>query len=119
MLTICSAKNLQNVGLKKGEMIFLLSNNTFDIVPLVFAALCLGCQISCLPTVCSQSEYEYFMSITNPNYVICDLEFVPILKDYFTNLKRNVPFFTVDGQHEESVEINSLFEQTNEDPYFE
>lgn len=117
-ITIRAAKNLQNIGCQKGQVIFLLSNNTDDMVPLVFAALCLGCQISSLPTVCSKSEYEYFLSIMNPHFVFCDLELQPILKECLEHLEINAKFFTFDGQNSESIAVETLFD-VDPDKHFE
>lgn len=117
--TICAANNLRKLGFEKGKMIFLLTNNTVDIVPLVFAALCLGCQISSLPTVCSKAEYEYFWSITNPQFIFCDLELQPTLKECRENLKSNADIFTFDGQIDDSIAVDTLFRKTETDPYFE
>lgn len=117
--TICAANNLQKLGFEKGKMIFLLTNNMVDIVPLVFAALCLGCQISSLPTVCSKEEYEYFWSITNPQFIFCDLELQPTLKECRENQKSNADIFTFNGQIDDSIAVDTLFRKTETDPYFE
>lgn len=108
-LTIHAIRNLRNFGCRKGQVIFLLTNNTADIAPLVFAALCLGCPIACLPTCCSQAEYLYFLSFSKPEIVFCDLTFQPMLKECLEQLEIDAKYFTFDGQTDGTHSINSLF----------
>lgn len=112
-------KNFQKFGFKESQILFFLTNNTADVSPLVFAGLCLNCQISSLPTCCSQMEYEYYLNIAKPDFVFCDLKFYSTLKECLTKLKINAKIFTFDGQTDESIPMGIFFQKLDEDWIFE
>lgn len=113
-------KNLQNLGFKKGQLIFFFTSNTDQIVPLLFAALCLGCPITSIPTCCTKKESEYFLKITNPMFVVCDVEYRSMLRECLANQKNTAAFFTFGDQaDEQSIPINILFEKTDSNSFIE
>lgn len=117
-LTIRVAKRLRSAGFEKDQVIFFLTNNSEDIAPLVFAAMCLGCPVASLPSFHSKLEYLQHLSAVKPKYVFCDLEYYDMLKDCLCTLKLGAKFFTFGGQIEKSTSISDLFEMDNMDSYF-
>lgn len=117
--TVRAAMNLQKFGCERGRRIFLFSNNITDLAPLTFAAICLGCPLAPLVTSSSQSECEYFMSITKTEFAICELKFYPMLKRCFANLNINAKIFTIDGQAGDSISAELLFDSMDNELDFE
>ncbi|XP_031624717.1 4-coumarate--CoA ligase 2-like [Contarinia nasturtii] len=118
-LTIRAAKKFQHYGFKKGQLIFVLTDNSADVPPLVFAALCLGCVVTSLPLCYTKLEYSQYFSIVRPNYVICDLKFYVTLNECFMDLSIvDVEFFTFDGHLDETHPIEKIFEGNDSDLYF-
>ncbi|KAJ6636078.1 Membrane-bound alkaline phosphatase, partial [Pseudolycoriella hygida] len=118
-LTICAAQNLRKLGFVKGQVILFLTNNSVETVPLLFAALYLGCQISSLPTICSKVEFQYFCTIFSPHYIFCDLELQPMLQECSNNIKSKAKYFTFDGQSDTSIAVDTLFHKNASELYLE
>lgn len=119
MLTVRAAKNLQRFGCVRGQKIFIRIDNVPEIVPIIFGAVCLGCPIVSIIEIASQAECEYFLNITKPKFAICHLISHQMLRECFTNLEINAKIFTADGQADDSIPIQSLFESVDDDNYFE
>lgn len=117
-LTIRIAKRLRSVGLERGEVVFFLTENTADIPALVFAALCLGCVITARRSSSSKLEHVRYLTVVKPKYVFCDLEHYNMMKECLIDLKIQAKFFTFDGQIDESILVNDLFEVDDMDSYF-
>lgn len=118
-LTVRAATNLQQFGCKRGSKIFVFSDNHVDMPPLIFAAICLGCPLVPLMFTLSQSECEYFMNITKPEFAICQVAFYPMLKKCFENLEINATIFTIDGQTDDSISTELLFQNSDNESNFE
>lgn len=118
-LSIIVAKNLQRLGGKKGQVIYVTTSNTVDIAPLIFAALYLGLTISLMHPHLTKTEYERFVSMINPKYVLCDLELYQLSKQCLESQKIRAQIFTFDGQIDESIAVNTLFENQDENTHLE
>lgn len=119
MLTIQTAKKMQHFGFKKGEVVFFLTDNSADIAPLVFAALCLGCVITSLPMCYTKMEYSQYFAIVRPNYMFCDLELYIMLNGCLVDSNIvDVQFFTFGGHLDETHSIESLCNGNDSDLYF-
>lgn len=99
-------------------MIFFLTDNSADVAPLVFAALCLGCAITSLPLCYTKMEYSQYLNIVRPSHVFCDSGYYVVLKECLMDLNIDATFFTFDGQLDESHSIEDLFEGNDFDAYF-
>lgn len=119
VLTVRAAINLRRFGCERGRKIFLLSDNISDLAPLAFAAICLGCPLVALVTSSSQSECEYFINLTRPEFVICEIGYYTMLKECFANLKIRAKVFTMNGQAEDSISTDILFEYVDNESEFE
>lgn len=67
----------------------------------------------------SQADCEYFLKLTTPQFVICHVKFYSMLRECYKNLMMNATFFTVGGQAGDSVPIERLFEQQDNESHFE
>lgn len=113
------AKNLQRLGGKKGQVIYVTTSNTVDIAPLIFGALYLGLTVSLMHPHLTKTEYERFVSMINPKYVLCDLELYQLSKQCLESQKIRAQIFTFDGQIDESIAVNTLFENQDENTHLE
>lgn len=117
--TICVAKNLRRLGFKCGQVIAIVTDNTAEIAPLVFAAICLGCQIAALKTCFTKSEYEYFLTFLKPNYIFCDWKSQAILKKCMINCSNDVQFFIFDRHmNNGAYSVDRLFQIYDDEPDF-
>lgn len=118
-LTVRTAINLQKYGCARGRKIFLLTDNLPNLPPFVIAALCLGCPLVSLVFNASQDECEYFMSITKPEFAICEPKDHSKLKKCFENLKIDAKIFTIDGQVDDSISTEHFFDSVDGEADFE
>lgn len=95
-------------------------DNIPDIAPLTYGVICLGCPVV-LPSVNStRTECDLFLRKMRPDFAICEIEFYQMLKECFRELNINAKIFTTDGQADDSIPIQSLYESINdEDTDFE
>lgn len=117
-LTISAAMNLRKLGCRKGHVMSFFTDNSGDVVPLMCAALCLGCKLSGQPLECTQSERDYFLNLVKPNFVFCDAKEYDLLKERLVNARNDAKMFIFDGQVGEASSVGSLFENVVADPYF-
>lgn len=118
-LTVRTAINLKKFGCKRGRKIFLITDNIANLPPFVFAAFCLGCPLVSLVFNASQEECEYFMSITRPEFAICEPKHHSMLKKCFKNLQIEAKIFTIDGQVDDSISTEHFFEMVDGEEDFE
>lgn len=118
-LTVRAAINLQKFGCLRGQKIFLLSDNITDLAPLMFAAISLGCPLVPLVTSSSQKECEYFINVTKPDIVICEVKYHQVLKECYANLKMDAKMFTINAQADDSISTDELFENVDNESHFE
>lgn len=112
------AKNLQKFGCQKDDRILYFTTNSAEIAPLVFASLCLGCPIVAFSPYLRTAEVNYQLSFLKPKYVICDIEYYPMLRECFMNMEISAQFFTFDGQMGGSIDIECLFDETDDNSPF-
>lgn len=117
-LTVRAAMNLRKFGCEHGRKIFLFSDNITDFAPLAFASICLACPLVCLVTSSSQAECEYFINITRPDFVICEMKHYSMLNKCYANLKIHAEFFTMNGQAGDSISTEILFQHVDNESDF-
>lgn len=110
-MTIRAAKNLRNFGCRKGQVILISTKNTADVVPLIFAALCLGCPVTPVHPYNTRVEYLYHLNLTKPEIVFIDLDLHSMLKECFDELEICAKYFTFGGETVGTHSINTLFEK--------
>lgn len=118
-LTMNVAKNFRYFGCESGHVIFFMTKNTADIAPLLFAALYLGAQVTAVPIFSSRTEYEEFLNLTKPKFLICDLNVCKMSKQCLVKLKIDATLFSFDGQSDDSIAVNILFEKRDADTNIE
>lgn len=122
-LTIRTAKNLRKFGCQRGREIFFIGENIAEMVPLAFAALCLGCPIAAEKKVATRSQCEYYLNATKPEFIFIGIKYYPLIKECLANLRINAKVFTIGGEDSDSIPISKLFEchdeNDEEEPYFQ
>lgn len=113
------ATNLQRFGCVRGKRIFVFIGNAVEVAPLVFGAIYLGCPLMPIITCVSQAECEFYVKLTKPDFVVCHVKFYNMLSKCFENLEMHATFFTVDGQTDDSVAVQRLFEPVENESNYE
>lgn len=111
--------NMQKFGCERGRKILLLSATITNVAPLYFGAICLGCPLVAMPISSSEAECEHFMSITKPEFAICQVEFYSMIKRCFAKLKIKAKIFTIDGQAGDSISSENFSEKVDGEDDFE
>lgn len=112
-------KSLRYFGCEKGDLIYFHTKNTADVAPIIFAALYLGVQVTAVPACFSRVEYESFLKLLKPKFLLCDIYLYQQLKQCLEYLNHNAKIFTFDGSIDETIPVNILFENENADTYLE
>lgn len=112
-------KNLRYFGCEKGDLIYFHTKNTADVAPIIFAALYLGVQITAVPFGFSRVEYECFLKLLKPKFLLCDIDTYQEMKLCLEYLNHDAMIFTFDDSIGESISVNTLFESKDADTYLE
>lgn len=65
-----TAKALKNIGIKKGDVISIVSINTPEVILTIYAANCIGAIVNMIHPLLSSSEIESFINQTNSSAVL-------------------------------------------------
>lgn len=108
-LTICVAKNLQKLNLKRDDLITIITIDDFQAIPIVFAALCRGITVAPIPFNYSRSKLLLTLEQTKPTIIICDSN----IYDLIGHLSYNAKIFIFGHRFEETRNVNELFQANN------
>lgn len=118
-LTINTAKNLRYYGCEEGDLISFFTKNTADVAPIIFAALCLGAQISAFPAFYGRVECVRYLKPLKPKVLFCDVDIYQKLKQCLEYVNNDAKIFTFDGSTDESIPVITLFENPDADTHLE
>ncbi len=76
-----TAKALINIGIKKGDVISIISINTPEVIMMIYAANRIGAVINMIHPLLSASEIETFINRTNSSAVLILEQIYPKIKD--------------------------------------
>lgn len=116
--TIQASQNLQKLGYEKGDMFAICARNSHYVAPIAFASLCLGCPLNTLDTSFGEPELTHMLSITRPKVVFCDTDVSDLIENVLENLEIDAKIFTFSGQRGNSVPVEELFNETNDEENF-
>lgn len=113
-LTICVAKNLQKLKLKRGDLINFITSDCFQMTPIVFAALCNGITVAPIAVDFSISRLLLILEQSEPAIIICDSNIYYSMQEYLCHPKYNGKIFTFEHQFKGTRSVDELF-QSNDD----
>lgn len=116
--TVRAALKLQELGFMKNDVLAVVAKNNHDLVPLVFAAFCLGCPVNALGISFDQSELVHMLGITKPKGVFCEVENFDVVEASLRELQNDSPIFTFEKKVAGSISVDSFFRECiNENSY--
>lgn len=95
-----------------------MTNVSSDVAPIIFASLCLGCPISVIDSSFTKSKVKSIISISKPKIFFCDINVHGLLEASLKDLKITAKIYTFDGQRGDSISIDTLFAETNNETNF-
>lgn len=116
--TIRAAQNLQKLRYAKGDIFAICARNSHYVAPIAYASLCLGCPLNTLDTSFGEAELTHMLSITKPKVVFCDTDVSEAIENVLEKLEIDARIFTFGGQCGNSVPVEELLTETNDEEYF-
>lgn len=116
--TIRVAQNLQKIDHEPRSVVGILTNNSADVAPIVFASLCLGCPISLFDPSFTKFEIKSIISISKPKTFFCDVSVHSLLEASLKESQLTARVFTFDGQRGNSISVDTLFAETDNETSF-
>jgi len=89
------AKYLTKCGMKEGDLIGIVTANTENLAPIVFACFTLGLPINPLSPIMNEKDIIQMFSMTKPKMIFCDSENVKVLQNAVDEMKSEVKILTV------------------------
>ncbi|KAG4074392.1 hypothetical protein HA402_000371 [Bradysia odoriphaga] len=87
------AMHLHATGLKQGDIVGIVANNTENVAPLVIACFTLGLPINSMDPILSNSEIIRMYSATRPTVIFCESNLVEKMEECIKEAKLNVSAF--------------------------
>ncbi|XP_070502887.1 luciferin 4-monooxygenase-like [Chironomus tepperi] len=113
------AKYLTKCGMKEGDLIGLVTANSENLAPIVFACFTLGLPINPLSPIMNEKDIVQMFTMTKPKMIFCDADNVKVVQNAVDEMKSEAKVLTVmdkvDG-HDCATEI--LKEMENENTNF-
>ncbi|XP_037033669.1 4-coumarate--CoA ligase 1-like [Bradysia coprophila] len=116
--TIQAAQNLQKLGYGKGDVFAICARNNHYVAPIAFASLCLGCPLNTLDTSFGEPELTHMLSITRPKVVFCDADVSELIECVLEKIEIEAKIFTFIGGDGNSIPVEELFTETNDEDHF-
>lgn len=109
---------MRELGYEKGDIFVIIARNSHYVTPIIYASLCMGCPINPLDTSFSKPEIMHMLSITKPKLVFCDVDLYDLVRECLNELENETTIFTFSGQNNESIPVETLFEERPEEDTF-
>lgn len=106
------------MGYKEGDIFSIIAKNSHYVTPIAFASICMGCPINTLDTSFSKAEIMHMLSITKPKLMFCDVDRYDLVRECLNELENEATVFTFSGQTNESIPVETLFEESTEEDCF-
>lgn len=84
------ATHLQATGLKQGDIVGIIANNTENVAPLVIACFTLGLPINSLDPILTDTDIIRMYSATKPKIIFCESSVVEKMERCIEEAKLNV-----------------------------
>lgn len=116
--TIRAAQNLQKLGLKKGDVVNVVSKNNHELAPIALAIVACGFVMSTMDPSFNEADMVHMMRITQPKLVFADLDAYPAAAAALKELNNGAQIYTFCGAVSDSVMVSTLLLNTGiEDEY--
>lgn len=116
--TIRAAQNLQKLGYHCGDIFTTVSDNNYNLAPIVFASICLGCPVNTLVPMFHESEIKTSFQLIEPKLVFCTVKSYDKVRNALIETGNEAKIFTMDGQVDDSLSVENLFEETTTESDF-
>lgn len=93
--TIKIAKFLLNSGLKEGDIVGLVTANTENLAPVVFACFTLGLPINPLSPIMNEKDIEQMFGKIKPKMIFCDASNLKVVQNSINELNSDAKILTV------------------------
>lgn len=116
--TVRAAQNLQKYGFKKGDVFGFMVDHTDHLVPILLAAMCMGCPAATLHPTLSKDEIVRSFLKAKPSAAFCVVSACNQLIEAVKELPFDVQMFIFDGRVDGFESVCSLFVETGEENRF-
>lgn len=100
-------------------MFGIMAKRSHNIVPIMFAAYCLGCPYNALSPSYEKLEVRHMLSITRPSVVFCDVDKYEQMVACLADSGVEAKIITMDGKVDECEQVEDLFVETGSESTFE
>lgn len=108
------ANGLKKLGVKKGDIIYILQNNSIDFMICVFGITKLGAIASPLNSWLKAEEIKYQLNDSKGEYIIVESEFIPMLESIKPELRYLRTIIEI-GDKAKEVSFNRLIDESSEE----
>ena len=86
-----TAKALINIGVKKADVVSIVSINTPEVIMMIYAANRIGAVVNMIHPLSAEKEIKHYINISNSKYIITiDISFNKI--NYIINNSKNISY---------------------------
>lgn len=110
--SIRAAQNLLKFDFDRGDVFAIISRNSHELAPIVFASLCSGYPLNTLDASFSEAEIVHMFGITKPKAVFCELDAVVVVEKSLRKLHNDARVFTFGGSANGTVAVSELLAET-------
>ncbi|XP_059616542.1 luciferin 4-monooxygenase-like [Phlebotomus argentipes] len=106
------AVNLRKLGCSKGDVVGFISRNNEFIGPAVLAAFLLAAPVNSLDTMFSKDEIIHMYSITQPKFIFCESDKVPVLTEALKVLQCNAKIIVFGERIDDLLHITDILKNS-------
>lgn len=95
-----------------------MSRNTYQVAPVVFGCMYLGCPIGAIDDLYKKSDTLNMLTLTRPAFMFCHISLYDLVKECLDELGNSAKIFTFDGQVGDSVSVDELMMANGDETNF-
>lgn len=88
-----------------------MAKNSHYLTPILYASFCLACPVNTLDPSFSKPEIIHMLSITKPKVMFCDVDVYDLVCECLNELESDAPIYTFSGNTDDSIPVETLFEE--------
>lgn len=117
-MTIRIAQNLQKRGFAAPKRVFgIISGNVAHVVPVAFAAICLGCPLSSMHSIWKFDTIRV-LRMTEPALIFCEAKLYNLVCECLAAVGSRAKIFTFNGYCDGSEPVENLLKTTGDEDNF-
>lgn len=116
--TIRAANNLQELGVRQGDVVAIATQIRNCIPPVFFACLAIGTPINTMDPDFQVEDYRSMMKQTKPKIILCESRNVDVIQKALQKLNHFARIFTVDRHIDGLHFVDELFTENGDDMNF-